>query len=69
MYFLLILTGASSGIGAATAKLFSKLGATLAISGRNIENLNAVGAECTTSGDRKPLMIQGKPKNKKQQLL
>ncbi|KAK8388295.1 hypothetical protein O3P69_020355 [Scylla paramamosain] len=52
-----IITGASSGIGAATAKLFSKLGATLAITGRNIENLNGVGAECT-SGDKKPLIIQ-----------
>ena len=34
-----LITGASSGIGAATAKLFSKLGATLALSGRNVENL------------------------------
>ena len=34
-----LITGASSGIGAAAAKLFSKLGATLALSGRNIENL------------------------------
>ncbi|XP_045136118.1 uncharacterized oxidoreductase MexAM1_META1p0182-like [Portunus trituberculatus] len=53
-----IITGASSGIGAATAKLFSKLGATLAITGRNIENLNAVGAECATGDDKKPLIIQ-----------
>ncbi|KAK8388681.1 hypothetical protein O3P69_020578 [Scylla paramamosain] len=52
-----IITGASSGIGAATAKLFSKLGATLTITGRNIENLNAVAAECTRIGN-KPLIIQ-----------
>lgn len=53
-----IITGASSGIGAATAKLFSKLGATLAITGRNIENLNAVGAECGSDGNQNPLIIQ-----------
>lgn len=41
------ILGASSGIGAATAKLFSKLGASVALTGRNSENLQKVGTECT----------------------
>ena len=36
-----IVTGASSGIGAATAVQFARLGAVLAITGRNMENLEA----------------------------
>ena len=51
-----LITGASSGIGAATAKLFSKLGATLALSGRNVENLEKVAKEC--EGSKKPLLIK-----------
>ena len=50
------ITGASSGIGAAAAKLFSKLGATLALSGRNIENLKAVASEC--EGETEPILIK-----------
>ena len=51
-----LITGASSGIGAAAAKLFSKLGATLALSGRNIENLKKVASEC--EGETKPILIK-----------
>ena len=51
-----LITGASSGIGAATAKHFSKLGATLALSGRNFENLEKVASEC--EGTKKPLLIK-----------
>ena len=51
-----LITGASSGIGAAAAKLFSKLGATLALSGRNIENLKAVASEC--EGETEPILIK-----------
>ena len=51
-----LITGASSGIGAATAKLFSSLGATLALSGRNIENLEKVAKEC--EGEKKPFLIK-----------
>lgn len=40
-------SGASSGIGAATAVLFSKLGATLALTGRKEDNLKKVGEECS----------------------
>jgi len=41
-----IITGASSGIGAATAVLFARLGAKLAISGRNEANLQRTRDEC-----------------------
>ncbi|KAI6237162.1 hypothetical protein M3Y95_00236200 [Aphelenchoides besseyi] len=40
-----LITGASSGIGWATSILFKKLGATLLITGRNQERLNALESE------------------------
>lgn len=43
---VVIITGASSGIGAEAARDFSKLGANLVIVGRNIENLQKVASEC-----------------------
>ncbi|XP_042236129.1 3-oxoacyl-[acyl-carrier-protein] reductase FabG-like isoform X2 [Homarus americanus] len=53
------VSGASSGIGAATALLFSRCGASLALTGRNIENLQTVAEKCS-AGDttNKPLTIQ-----------
>lgn len=57
---VVILTGASSGIGAGTAKHLSTLGATLVLSGRNVENLNKVASECTVcEGATKPLIVPG----------
>ncbi|KAL5284601.1 hypothetical protein ACFFRR_006728 [Megaselia abdita] len=41
-----VITGASSGIGAATAELFAKEGASLALVARNTENLKLTGEEC-----------------------
>lgn len=38
--------GASSGIGAETAKKFAVQGARLILCGRNVENLNAVASNC-----------------------
>ncbi|CAC5390116.1 3-oxoacyl-[acyl-carrier-protein] reductase FabG [Mytilus coruscus] len=49
--------GASSGIGQGTAILFSKLGAKLAITGRNDANLKKTADECEKNGGVKPLMI------------
>jgi len=41
-----LITGASSGIGAATAVLFARLGAKLVLSGRNEANLQRTCDEC-----------------------
>lgn len=43
---VILLTGASSGIGAATAVHLSKLGARLSLSGRNLANLEKVAKDC-----------------------
>ncbi|KOB65019.1 Short-chain dehydrogenease/reductase [Operophtera brumata] len=43
---VVIVTGASSGIGAATAVFLSKLGARLSLTGRNVENLEKVSKNC-----------------------
>lgn len=48
---VVIVTGASSGIGAATAVFLSKLGARLALIGRNVENLQKVSKDCDKSAD------------------
>lgn len=58
---VVLITGASSGIGAATAIAFSKLGAQLAITGRNSVNLEDVSEKCAkvhTTSD-KPLVLIG----------
>ncbi|CAD5126472.1 DgyrCDS14595 [Dimorphilus gyrociliatus] len=49
-----LITGASSGIGAATALLFAKHGAELALTGRNEKNLEAVVKKCQEISSRKP---------------
>ncbi|XP_023234309.1 uncharacterized protein LOC111633895 [Centruroides sculpturatus] len=56
-----LITGASSGIGAATAVLFSKLGVQLSLTGRNKENLESVSKKCeeVSSSKYKPLMVVG----------
>ena len=41
-----IITGASSGIGAATAVHFARQGAVVAITGRNADNLAATARQC-----------------------
>ena len=45
-----LITGASSGIGAATAILFARRGAKLSLTGRNEVNLQRVGDECVRVG-------------------
>lgn len=45
-----LITGASSGIGAGTGVLFAKLGALLALNGRDEENLRKVARECVECG-------------------
>jgi NADP-dependent 3-hydroxy acid dehydrogenase YdfG len=45
--------GASSGIGAGTAILFCKLGAAVAIAGRNVDKLAKTAAECEKENGEK----------------
>lgn len=45
-----VITGASSGIGRATARLFAKSGAHLVLAGRDAGTLEAVAVECRTAG-------------------
>ncbi|KAJ2937361.1 hypothetical protein O0L34_g1956 [Tuta absoluta] len=53
---VVLVTGASSGIGAATAILFSKEGAHVAMVGRNQKKLDAVADKVAAVG-KKPLVI------------
>jgi NAD(P)-dependent dehydrogenase (short-subunit alcohol dehydrogenase family) len=53
-----LITGASSGIGAAAAVLFARLGAKLALTGRNESNLQTVGKDCSAFGEP-PLLLVG----------
>jgi len=57
---VVLITGASSGIGAATAKRFAVLGASLALAGRNLENLQKVASECSVpQNSPKPFLVTG----------
>uniref|UniRef100_A0A8C3G8E9 Zgc:101858 n=1 Tax=Cyclopterus lumpus TaxID=8103 RepID=A0A8C3G8E9_CYCLU len=54
-----LITGASSGIGAGTSVLFAKLGALLALNGRDVDNLKQVAKRCTDGGAAEPLLVPG----------
>ncbi|XP_023333414.1 11-beta-hydroxysteroid dehydrogenase-like 2 isoform X2 [Eurytemora carolleeae] len=58
-----IITGASSGIGAATAIHLAKLGVNLAITGRNIQNLEKTEERCRAIGGAEVFVIQGDVSN------
>ena len=47
---LVVITGASSGFGEATALSFAKLGHALALGARRVEKLRAVAAACERAG-------------------
>jgi len=52
-----VITGASSGIGAATAKLFAQRGARLVLTGRNRDNLEKVASACDGDGGKPHTII------------
>lgn len=54
---VIIITGASSGIGADAARHLAKLGAKVSIIGRNRKNLDDVAEEIRKSGSAEPLSI------------
>lgn len=56
---VVLITGASSGIGAAAAVKFAQLGAILTINGRNVENLKKVAKQCEEIGKKKPQIVVG----------
>ncbi|KAF4521639.1 hypothetical protein B566_EDAN006681 [Ephemera danica] len=60
---VVLITGASSGIGAATAIHMSKLGASLSLTGRNMDNLERVAKQCEQSGTPKPLLVKAELTN------
>ncbi len=49
---VVVITGAGSGIGAATAQLFGTQGATVVVSDINLENAQQVAEEITTAGGK-----------------
>ena len=48
-----LITGSSSGIGAATAIQFSKAGANVVVTGRNAEKVSAVAKQCNEVSPKK----------------
>lgn len=56
---MLKFLGASSGIGASAAVQFSKLGASLSLIGRKLDNLNKVADDCAAHGSERPFVVQG----------
>lgn len=59
---VVLITGASSGIGAAAAVHFAKLGASLSLTGRKIENLKSVADQCKSIGSE-PFLVTGEITN------
>lgn len=56
---VVLITGASSGIGAESARAFAKLDANLVLTGRNKDNLDKVAHDCENNSSKKltPLVV------------
>ncbi|XP_028040216.1 uncharacterized protein LOC114250511 [Bombyx mandarina] len=54
---VVLVTGASSGIGASCAMKFAELNASLSLIGRNVNKLNETASSCEQICGRKPLTI------------
>ncbi|XP_049311397.1 3-oxoacyl-[acyl-carrier-protein] reductase FabG-like [Bactrocera dorsalis] len=54
---VVIVTGASSGIGAATAEAFAKQGSKVVLTGRNQANLKSTEAACKTANSNVELLV------------
>lgn len=55
---VIVITGASSGIGAAAALLYAKQSAKVVLVGRNEESLHKVAKQCEDTKSIKPLVIK-----------
>jgi NADP-dependent 3-hydroxy acid dehydrogenase YdfG len=53
-----LVTGASSGIGAATARTLAELGASVALVARRTDRLESLASEIESGGDRKAVSIE-----------
>jgi len=54
-----IITGSSAGMGAAFAKAFASEGASVSLTGRNVQALKKVAAECKEAGSPKVIYTAG----------
>ncbi|KAG6450178.1 uncharacterized oxidoreductase SERP2049-like [Manduca sexta] len=54
---VVVITGASSGIGAAAALMYAKQSATLVLVGRNEAALRNVAQDCEAANKKKPLIV------------